>query len=89
MLYKASGLKLSHPDHAWVCLCVTFRVRAVYDQWIVSSPPGAGNRQFRGVSATQSTIRVWGKSLLKDENGGPPFVRVSYPKGSCVTVLIE
>ena len=36
MLYRAEGVKLSHPGHAWVCLCVTFRVRAAYDQWIVS-----------------------------------------------------
>ena len=68
MLYKASGLKLSLPNHAWVCLCVTFRVRAVYDQWIVSSPPAEGNQQFRGVSATPTGIRVWGK-----EHGGAPF----------------
>ena len=26
---------------------------------------------------------------MKDENGGPLFVHVSYPKGSWVTVLIE
>ena len=30
MLYKASGLKLSLPSHAWVCLCVTFRVRVLH-----------------------------------------------------------
>lgn len=83
MLYKAEGVKLSHPGHVWVCLCATFRVRAVYDQWIVNSPPAVGNRQFRAVTATQSTIRIW------REDGGPPFVHVSYPKGSWVTVFVE
>ena len=85
MLYKGAGVKLAYAGHAWVCLCATFRVRAGYDQWIVSSPPAKGNIQFRAVTATMSTIRVWGK----DHRDGPPFVHVSYPKGSWVTVFIE
>ena len=85
MLYTGEGVKLAHAGHAWVCLCVTFRVRAGYDQWIVSSPPASGNTQFRAVTATTSTIRVWGKA----HGNGLPFVHVSYPKGSWVTVFVE
>ena len=85
MLYKSEGVKLAYAGHAWVCLCITFRVRSAYDQWIVSSPPATGNKQFRAVTATTSSIRVWGK----DHGDGPPFVHVSYPKGSWVTVFVE
>ena len=87
MLYKAEEVKLSHPGHAWVCLCVTFRVKSNYDQWIVSSPPYKGNIQFRALTATRSRIRVWGRQT--DEDQDLPFLPIKYPLGSWVTVLIE
>ena len=83
MLYKAEGVNLSHPGHTWVCMCLTFRVQAGYDQWIVDSPSDTGDVQFRAVTASPTTIRVWGKEH------NPPFVPVSYPRGSWVTVFVE
>ena len=85
-MYKAEGVKLAPPGNTWVSLCVTFRVRARYDQWIVSSPPAPGNAQFRAITASTSTIRVWGKDHT---SGGRPFVQVNYPKGTWVTAFIE
>ena len=83
-LYKSEGVKLSDTGHAWVCLCVTFRVSAVYDQFIVSCGESS-HVQFRGISATNRALRIWGV----DDGGGRPFVHVPYPKGSWVTVMVE
>ena len=84
MLYRGTGIQLVNPNHAWVCLCVTFQVTAQYDQWIVSTGPSGGD-SVRAVTATPSKIRVWGC----DDDEGPPFVEISYPKSSWVTIMVE
>ena len=90
MAYKADGVKLACSDSTrWISLCLTFRVKdAVGDEWIVSSSQPDDDKQFRGVSATKSRIRVWGREF-DDDNQDLPFLPIKYPQGSWVTILIQ
>ena len=81
--YKAKGVTLCDPAHSWVCLCVTFRVQALYNQWIVSTRPSKYHKQLQAITATTSAIRVWGV------DSGRPFVQIPYTEGSWVTVLVQ
>ena len=82
IVYKAKGVSLCEPTHSGVCLCVTFRVQALNDQWIVSTRPSKNHQQLRAITATTTAIRVWGV-----EAG--PFVQIPYTEGSWVTVLVQ
>ena len=66
---------MSDPGPSFNCLCVTFRF--IVSNWTRHS------KQFRGISASQDSIRVWGA-----DNGGLP-IQIPYPEGSWVTVFVE